>query len=143
MNIVCRLLMPFFILCSASLAVKAECNIGDLFFGPVSIEILPHPKPNYYETGIIIGDDTNGGPFKYRKILGQIEESERDGSRAVYNAAYDFCGILKEDGRFDAIDAECASCKIPEFTIRKSKSGMTVVSKEGRVIGTIKGRLSM
>lgn len=59
------------ILSSSGLARAEGCNIADMLFGKVRIEIIKHnTEAGKWETGVIKGNDTNGGRFSYEKILG-------------------------------------------------------------------------
>lgn len=108
---------------------RAECNLRDLFFGQVELQIVTHGDPVMrglrYETAIIV----NG-----YKIVGQLSEPERDGSRPIFNAAGENCGSLEENLRITSGD-------LP-LTLRRVTANSFVVFNGDSPVGTIKGRLN-
>ncbi len=66
------------------------CNIADLMYGRVRIELIPHKEG--FETGIIMGADFDSKRFSYYRILGQIASPERDGSRLISDVNGESCG---------------------------------------------------
>ena len=129
-----------FVLFSTQLARADGCNIANVLFGKVRIELIQHQG---YETGIIFGGDFDSQRFAYEKILGQIASPERDGSRAILNANGERCGRILEDLSIDISDAECGSCsKAPINLTKVSPNSFAVVIKGGSIVGTINGRLN-
>ena len=129
-------------LSSFGLARAEGCNIADVIFGKVRIEIIPHNSGgSKWETGIIFGNDTNGGRYSYYKILGQVDQSERDGSRAIKNIDGELCGTLNRDMSVDTEYASCVGtwCKRP-ISIRQVTPENLAVVANGSIQGTIEGR---
>jgi hypothetical protein len=116
---------------SASVA-HAECNLRDVFFGQIAIEIVTHDVEGMpgirYETGIIV-DNTGTS-----KIRGQIGEPERDGSRPILNANGENCGRLESNFRITDGD-------LP-LRLRRVSSNSFVVFNGNTPVGTIEGRLN-
>ena len=71
-------------LSSIGLARAEGCNIADMIFGKVRIEFIPHNTgAGKYETGIIFGNDTNGGVFHITKFWDKLTHlSEMDHGRS-------------------------------------------------------------
>ncbi|ACK85534.1 hypothetical protein [Methylorubrum extorquens] len=116
------------------------CNISNLLFGKVRIELIPHGSGrDFYETGIIFGNDFESKRFAYGRILGQIASSERDGSHRVSDVNQEVCGIIESNLRIDTQDTEY---KAPEpVRLQKVGSGFAVLNGSGSIMGTIEGRL--
>jgi hypothetical protein len=119
-------------LLSTTMAVSvahAECNLRDLFFGQVELQIVTHDDPVMrglrYETAVIV----NG-----YKIVGQLGEPERDGSRPILNAAGENCGSLEENLHITGGD-------LP-LIVRRVTPNSFVVFNGDSPVGTIKGRLN-
>ena len=109
-----------------------ECRLRDLFFGQLEIQIVTHDVEDMpgirYETGLIV-DNTGTS-----KILGQLSEPERDGSRPIMNAAGESCGSLESNLRI-------SGGELP-LTLRRVTSNSFVVFNGTSPVGTIKGRLN-
>jgi hypothetical protein len=122
-------------------AVAEGCNIANVLFGSVRIEIIKHSD---YETGIVFGNDFDSERFRNGKILGKIEPWGTASStlRRIENANGDICGVLTTDLTVSTDDAECANCNKQPFELRKvSPNSYAVVLKSGKIVGTIEGRL--
>jgi hypothetical protein len=133
-------------------AVRAEgCNIADVLFGKVRIEIIQHQgdtapsgqKLAGYETGIIFGNDFDSPRFSYDKILGQVAPPERDGSMRITNVNGELCGSILRDMSIDNSSASCGGCsKTPINLLKISPNSYVVRLKGGNIVGTIEGRLN-
>lgn len=145
------------ILSWTSVADAKGCNIADILFGKVRIEILPHKEPNgtvSYETGIILGNDfpeVGRSKFDYMKILGQISSAERDGSRAILDVNGERCGtieVMDERGRplpemvIDTSDTDCDTCDKTPIILRRVPPNSYVIMRHNEIMGTISGRLN-
>ncbi len=137
-----RMVIAFTTLLSCTGLAHAEgCNIADLLFGSVRIEIIPHnTDAGKYETGIIFGNDANGGNFSSYKILGQIDPSQRDGSWPIMDVNGELCGNLQSNLRIDTEYASCVGtwCKIP-MSLRRVTTSTFVVLSNGSIKGTVEG----
>jgi hypothetical protein len=144
------IIMKKFIL-TAGMAVLATasaqangCNIADVMFGSVAIELIQHKG---YETAIVRGNDYPAvGTSKFDAlkgaIYGQISSPERDGSRKVTNADGDICGSIGADLVIDTTDSDCNGCDKAPVTLQKvPKIDGYVVVRRGSIMGTIEGRL--
>jgi hypothetical protein len=122
-------------------AARAEgCNIADVLFGKVRIEIIQHKD---YETGIIFGNDFDSKKFSYDKILGQIASAERDGSRTVSDANGEPCGTIEQNLTIDTSNTNCNSCDKTPVTLRKVPPNSYIVMRNGaQIVGTISGTLN-
>lgn len=116
------------------------CNIANLLFGKVRIELI-YNKKFEYETGIIFGNDFDSKRFAYDRILGKIAGSERDGSHRVNDVNGEMCGEITENLRVDTEGVECASCGKMPIRLQKVGNGYAVVTGAGNIMGTIEGRL--
>jgi hypothetical protein len=120
------------------------CNIADVMFGKVAIELIQHKG---YDTAIIVGKDYPAvGTSKFDAlkgaIYGQISSPERDGSRKITNADGDICGSLGADLVIDTVDSDCSGCDKTPVTLQKvPKLDGYVVVRRGSIMGTIEGRL--
>jgi len=90
------------------------CNIADVMFGSVKIELIQHKG---YESAIIVGNDYPAvGTSKFDAlkgaIYGQIAPPERDGSRRLTNADGEICGSIGADLVIDATDSDCGNWKV-------------------------------
>lgn len=79
--------------------------------------------------------------FRMKKFWGQIDLSERDGSRAIKNNDGEFCGTLESNMRIDTEGSSCVGtwCKVP-ISLRKVTSENWAVLANGSIQGTIEGR---
>ena len=133
------------------------CNIADVLFGKVRVEILPHKEPNgviSYETVIIFGNDypeAGRSKFDYMRILGQIESPERDGTRHILDVTGELCGnieVMDKRGRplreliINTSDVDCASCDKTPIVLRRVPPNSYVVTRHDEIMGTISGRLN-
>ena len=133
------------------------CNIAEVLFGKVKVEILPHKEPNgviSYETGIIFGNDypeVGRSKFDYMRILGQINSPERDGTRRILDVNGELCGVIEvmdERGRplselvVDNSDADCDSCDKTPIILRRVPPNSYVAMRHDEIMGTIRGRLN-
>lgn len=124
--------------CWASGNAQAEgCNIANVLFGKVRIELIQHSD---YQIGIIFGGDFDSKRFDYYRILGRIDAPERDGSRRIVDVNGELCGIIESDLRIDLSDAECTPCSKRPVHLRRVGSNY-VVLQEGTIMGTINGSL--
>ena len=121
-------------------ALAEGCNIADVLFGKVRIELIPN-KEYKFETGIVFGNDFDSKRFSYGKILGSIRAPERDGSRRVDNVNGDLCGIIEEDLTVDTSDSSCTSCNKAPFVIKRLSPKAYAIIEGGTIRGTIEGRL--
>lgn len=119
-----------------AMAQTSGCNIANVLFGSVRIELIPKQG---YETGIVFGNSTDGGRFARARVLGVIHSPERDGSRAVLDTDGNPCGEITERMQ---IVADCIGCAKGSYTL-KSVSGVSLVvlHRDGSILGTIQGRL--
>jgi hypothetical protein len=115
------------------------CNIANVLYGKVRMEIIPHTD---YETGIVFGDDFDSKRFSDGKILGQIAGAERDGSHRVSDVNGEVCGIIESNLSIDTSEANCGSCAKTQIFLRKVPPNSYVVMSGGTIVGTISGRLN-
>ena len=129
---------------STTRAYADDCNIADLLFGKVRIELIQHHKPGFagYETGVIFGNDFDSKRFYYERILGRIASPERDGSRLIRDVTGNFCGVIQKDMRLDYPNGNCATCdKDASVGLRKMAPSSYAVIQNKKVVGTVEGRL--
>lgn len=114
------------------------CNIADILFGKVRIELIRHKD---YSAGVIFGDDFDSKRFSYYKIVGQIASPERDGSRAISDVSGQPCGTLQRDLKVDTEFVDCPSCSKAPVSVRRVTSSSFAVISGGAIVGTIRGAL--
>ncbi len=127
-----------FSLLSGSGAYAEGCNVADVLFGKVRIELIQHRD---YQTGVIYGNDFDSKRFSYYRILGQIMSPERDGSRRISDVNGEVCGVLLDNMTIDTSDSVAPSGNISAKVQRISSVALVVLHGDGGIAGTITGRL--
>lgn len=137
----CSLVIGFLTVPHASFA--QGCNIADVLFGKVRIEIILDKQYNF-ETGIIFGNDSSNEKFRSGKILGKIEPwgTASSTARRIDNVHAELCGVLAKNLVVDVSDSDCDKCdKSPILIKSVTKTSYVVLRKDGKILGTIEGRL--
>jgi len=126
------------LIAASLMSVNAEeCNIANILFGKVRIELIPHKD---YETGIVFGNDFDSKRFSYYKILGQIASPERDGSRHISDVNGEPCGEVTQN--MQIVPENCQGCSKGPYPLRKvSNSSYVILHSNGSILGNIEGRL--
>jgi hypothetical protein len=129
-------------LCATS-ALAEECNIANVLFGKVRIELIPHKEEQRfkgYETGIVFGADFDSKRFSYDKILGRISPPERDGSRRISDVSGEPCGEITQS--MQIVPEDCQGCAKGPYALRRvTNSSYVVLHPNGSILGTVEGRL--
>lgn len=130
-------------LVSPKIAFADGCNIANILFGKVRIEIIQDKQYNF-ETGIIFGNDFSNEKIRNGKILGKIEPwgTASSTARRIDNVDGELCGVLAKNSVVDVSVSDCEKCdKSPLLVKSVTKTSSVVIRKDGNILGTIEGRL--
>ena len=127
--------------CTAFMPAHASnCQIANILFGKVRMEIIPHSNDGEkYETAIVYGADFDSKRFAYEKVVGQISSKERDGSLPIANVDGVIVGSISRDLRIEVLDDGCD--KSDHLQLHKVSPTSYAVMSGNSIVGTIDGRL--
>lgn len=116
---------------------NADCNVADVLFGKVRIEIVQHEG---YQTGIVFGADFDSKRFSYDRILGYIQSPERDGSRGVRDVNGEACARILKSLVMEP-EETCEKCARATYRMQSLGKGYAILHPDGQILGTVQGAL--
>jgi hypothetical protein len=114
-------------------AVASSCQIADIMFGDVQLDILPHPD---YETAIVRSATFKDSTKNFGAILGEITVDR--GGFAIHDRNQVVVGTISPKLVVEGWDASCD--KRQRVAIKPVQPGVYVIINGDTPVGTLKGR---
>ncbi len=116
-----------------SLSPIYACEIAEIMFGKISIDIVPHKG---YETAIIRCADFESKKHSHGAIIGEITVDR--GGFAVRNINQVVIGTISPDLKMEGWSDDCDENQ--KISIQKVQPGAYVIMNGKMPVGTIEGR---